>query len=196
MHEPSEAQVTQYLHRIEQGDRSAMDELLPRIYEDLRRLARHVFQGQRANHTLQPTALVNEAFLRLAGDGPRAFEGRKHFMNLAAKAMRQLLTDHARRSNSAKRGGDRHRITLDESSQLTEENGTVDLIAIEEALTELDETHPRLARIVELRFLAGLNEDEIAEIVGVGARQIRKDWRVARAWLRRRLAGPEEDPPE
>ncbi len=181
-------EVTQILEDLSRGDRSAVDRLLPHVYGELRALAKSFFQQQRADHTLQPTALVHEAFMRLAKGSPKGFSGRKHFFDVAAMAMRQLLTDHARRKSAEKRGGDLARITLTDMATPSWEPLVVDVVALDDALTRLSELDPRQGRIVELRFLAGLSIEETAEVLDVSPRTVNLDWQMARAWLRRELS--------
>ena len=179
--------ITLYLEQIEGGDRSAIDHLLPRIYDDLHALAKRAFYGQPAHHTLQPTALVNEAYLRLVGTSDQSFNDRRHFLAVAATAMRQLLTDHARGRETDKRGGRRNRVLLDDATPLAHLGEHVDLGALDEALTKLQQVHSRQARIVELRFLAGMGYEEIGREVDLAERTVRLDWKMARAWLRKEL---------
>ena len=180
---PSESyvNVTQLLDQLSSGDRSAADRLLPQVYEELRALAASFFRQQPGNHTLQPTALVHEAFVRLVGASDANWSGRKHFFDVAAMAMRQLLTDHARRRAALKRGGDRERVVLEDSGGVNEPGHDVDLIALDEALAELQSLDPRQARIVELRFLAGLSVEETASLMEVSPRTVKLDWQMARA---------------
>lgn len=181
-------EVTQYLQRLGRGDQSVVHELLPLIYDDLRALAGGVF-GRPGAHTLQPTALAHEAYMRLAKPDQQGFTDRKHFLRVAAIAMRQLLADHARHRQREKRGGkDRKRVVLEEAVAVTEGGGGIDLLALEEALQELEKLDERQARIVELRFLAGLSVDETAEVLGISRRTVYLDWDMARIFLRRALA--------
>lgn len=184
-------EITLYLARIGEGDREAVDKLLPHIYADLRALAGSAFQGQKQDHTLQPTVLVHEVYLRLVGDVGREYEGRKHFFRVAAMAMRQLLTDHARARGREKRGGGRERVALDENLVGGSDEGGFDAADLDEALNELQELDERLARVVELRFLIGLTAVETAEVLGVSERTVRLDWNVARKLLKDRLTGGE-----
>jgi len=163
-------------------------ELLEAVYSELRAIAGSYFKSQDMNHTLQPTALVHEAFLKLVGSKATSWEGRAHFIAVAAMAMRQILTDHARHSRSAKRGGGAGRVTLTGVS-LGDDKSDYDAIDIDEALTRLAEVDPRQARVTELRFFAGLTVQEAAIVLGVSDRTVEIDWRHARAWLRRELQG-------
>ena len=181
------AEVTLYLQQMEQGDSGAVDRVLPLVYQDLRRMADQLFREQWRNHTLQPTALVHEAYMRLVRSGDASWESRRHFLRVAAMAMRQLLTDYARRNDAQKRFGQRQRVVLEESDEPSEEQGT-DLVELDEALAELSRLDERQARVVELRFLAGLTIQETAEVLEVSERTVSLDWTMARAWLERRLA--------
>ena len=189
----TDEQITQYLRQMGEGDEGAADKLMPLVYQDLRRLADHVFRGQRQGHTLQPTALVNEAYMRIAKAGELSINDRKHFFDVAALAMRQLLTDHARRRNAEKRGAGAERVELEDSSATTGDEDGVDLVELDRALSKLAIIDPRQARIVELRFLAGMTNEEVAEIVGISARSVRLDWKMARTWLWQELSASEAD---
>jgi len=180
------------LEGVRRGDADAAGRLTPIVYEELRRLARHYLQASSSN-TLQPTALVHEAYLKLADPDGAATDSRTHFCAIAAVAMRHVLIDHARGVNRLKRGGDRHRVTLSgvdvEGPLGGEPEGEVDVEAIESALANLAKLDPRAARVVEMRFFAGMSEVEIAKILDVTDRTVRNDWRMARAWLRVELGG-------
>ena len=158
------------------------------VYDELRALAGSYFQVQAPNHTLEPTALVHEAYAKLAGGADDEWQNRAHFFAVAAKAMRQVLADHARRKKAAKRAGNRHRVTL--SGLLTPPDGEnqIDLIALDEALEKLSQRYPEQARVVELRFLAGLPLEEAAHVLGVSDSTVKRQWFLARAWLRRELS--------
>ncbi len=186
MSDPGADPVTRYLAELEQGDRSAVDRLLPHIYDDLRSLAERAFRG-RPGETLQPTALVHEAYLRLVKGGSAAFTSRRHFLDVAAMAMRQLLANQAEKRRAAKRGGDRERMMLESDVAFETTSGGIDLIDLDDLLTELATLDARQARIVELRYLTGLTVEETAEILGVSESTVAKDWRMARSWLGRRL---------
>jgi RNA polymerase sigma factor (TIGR02999 family) len=181
------AKATQLLQRMSNGDGSAADELLSLVYGELHSLAGRFMAERSSNHTLQPTALVHEAWLRLVEPNPgSSFESRAHFLGVAAKAMRSVLVDHARRRNAQKRGGANERIPLDEISVLFEERAS-DLLALDEALTRLSAMDPQLGRIVELRFFGGLSVEETARALEVSEPTIVRGWRVARMWLQREL---------
>jgi RNA polymerase sigma factor (TIGR02999 family) len=188
MVERSAQDVTRILGELRSGDESALARLLPLVYTELRALAGALFRGQAPDHTLQPTALVHEAFLRLVHQPQADFQDREHFFRVAAMAMRQLLTDHARRRRASRRGGGWDRVRLD--SGVVESSGEeVDLVALDDALTRLTQLDERQGRIVELRFLAGLSVDETAALLGLSARTVELDSRMARAWLKCELAG-------
>lgn len=178
--------VTRLLARLREGDGAAADALYPLVYDDLRRAARALLRRERPGHTLSPTALVHEAFLRLAG-GAHA-ESRAHFVGIAARAMRQALVDHARRRAAAKRGGDACPVTLGDDLPGDVPDVT-ELIALDDALDRLDARNPRLRQVVECRFFGGLTEGETATALGVTVRTIQRDWRAARAWLYKELYG-------
>lgn len=180
-------QVTLCLKQIEAGDRNAVDLLLPYIYDDLHGMAQGIFRDQWRNHTLQPTALVHEAYLRLVQNPDSCGDGRNQFFKVAAIAMRQLLTDYARKRSAEKRGGRLERVMLESGLAAGDEADGIDLIALDDALSKLQQLDARQAQVVQLRFLAGLTIDEVAEILGIAARTVRLDWQMARNWLRREL---------
>ncbi len=185
--EPSpETEVTRLLREAAGGSREAADLLLPRVYAELRRLAGSKMSREKPGQTLQPTALVHEAYLRMAQPEKADWQDRQHFLRVAALAMRQLLTSYARRKGARKRSGG-ERVLLEETDRELDEGG-VDLVVLHEALEELRELHERQAEIVELRFLTGLTLTETAEVLGVSERTVSLDWRMARNWLERRLA--------
>ncbi len=178
--------ITELLAAWSSGDTEAGEQALPLVYDALKALARHYFRRERRDHTLQATALVHEAWVRLAeGPGVR-FESRAHFVGLVAHVMRRALVDHARERNTAKRGGKAVKITLTESDATTEPE--LELIALDAALEGLAARDPRKAKIVELRFFGGLSVDETARALGVSPKTVGRQWRLARAWLYRRLA--------
>lgn len=182
-------EITQLLVAWGKGDETALDQLIPAVYGELRRIAGNFMRRQNPGHTLQASALVNEAFLRLIDSNKVNWQSRTHFFAVSAQLMRRVLVDAARRRNSQKRGGDRLRITLDDRVDLSNEDET-DLVALDEALTRLADLNPRHSRIVELRYFGGLTEDQVAETLNVSARTVRRDWSVARAWLYRELQSP------
>jgi RNA polymerase sigma factor (TIGR02999 family) len=163
-----------------------MDRLMTLIYPELRRLARRQFRAERSDHLLQPTALVNEAYLRLVSHEAHTWENRSHFYGAAAQLMRRILIDHARAQRARKRNGDYAAIPLEEVAVFSEEP-SIDVLALDEALTDLEKLSPRQVRIVELRYFAGSSIPEIAETLGMNARTVDRDWAAARAWLRHRL---------
>jgi RNA polymerase sigma factor (TIGR02999 family) len=190
--------LTRLLGAIREGDRSALERLIPVVYDELRDLAAHYIRGERPDHTLQPTALVHEAYMRLAGHVAQHgadWRDRAHFFGIAARVMRQVLVDHARAHEAAKRGAGYTRVTLSEELRIVEEE-TVDLLALDVALTRLASLDADQARLVELRFFAGLTVEETAEVVGRSPTTVKREWRVARAWLHRELSGVETPPPE
>ena len=168
------------------GDRDALDKLMPIVYEELRRQAARYLRHERDGHTLQTTALVHEAYVRLIDQAGVRWQNRAHFYAIAAEMMRRILVDHARKRNAAKRGGDALRVTLDEALQSSGPKD-LDLIAVDEALTKLAALDQQQARVVELRFFGGLNVDETAEVLGISERTVKRDWSVAKAWIRREL---------
>ncbi len=176
-------EISACLDRLREGDRSALEELLPHIYDDLRRLARGLFRNVPEGYTLQPTALVHEAYVRLAGTKSQAWESRKHFLDVAAMAMRQLLSDHSRRRRAKKRGGEAERVALGDADDALATSDGVDLLALDEALTELERLDPRQARIVQLRIFSGMTLDETADLIGVSRRTVANDWKMARLFL-------------
>jgi RNA polymerase sigma factor (TIGR02999 family) len=175
------------LSRLKRGESSAAASMLPLVYDNLRAQAAALFRSRNQRHTLQPTALVHEAYLKLVHSDSGPLNGRSHFMAVAATAMRQVLADHARGRRRLKRGGDTPRVTISESDVVGQES-PIDLVDLNDALTELAKLDERQARIVELRFLSGLNTQEIADLLDISRRTVELDWRFARAWLRRRLA--------
>src|SRR5579864_7814602 len=178
--------ITQLLNEWGNGDQAALDRLMPLVYAELRRMARRHMNQQRPGHTLQTTALIHEAYMRLAGDSAKQWDNRAHFFGVAAKAMRCVLVDHARSRRSAKRGGAVRPVTLDEGIHTSGER-IAGLIALDDALTDLDKLHPRQSQVVELRFFAGLSVEETAAILKVSPETVMRDWRAAKAWLEREL---------
>lgn len=189
--EPSD--VTTLLARLRAGDDSAANALLAAVYDELRGLAGHMFRDQPADHTLQPTALVNEACLRLLRSSNEGWNDRKHLLRAAAQAMRQLLTDHARARAALRRGGGAAKVSLDssvvEAASADRGAGELDLIALDEALTKLARLDERLGQVFELRFLVTLSVEETADLLGVSPRTVELDTQLVRGWLQRELAG-------
>lgn len=190
MRNPDRNQATAILHRLAAGDATAAADLMPLVYEELRRLAAGYFRGQRPGGTLQPTALVHEAFLRLAGQTGAEWNDRAHFFRVAAMAMRQILVDHARRRGAGKRAGDRERVTIEEPASTTapSHGQVVDLIALDAVLRRLESLDARQCRIVELRYFAGMTIEETARALGVHTSTVEDGWATARAWLARELS--------
>ena len=179
--------VTQLLVAWRGGNKEALNSLFPLVYEELRRLAKHYMSRERAGHTLQTTALVNEAYLRLVNQSQVEWQSRAHFFAIAAQIMRHLLVDHARSQQYAKRGGGAQRVTLDETAAINAEDQTT-LLALDEALSRLGALDERKLRIVELRYFGGLSAEETAEVLGVSAITIKREWLKAKAWLYRELS--------
>jgi RNA polymerase sigma factor (TIGR02999 family) len=178
--------VTQLLLAWRDGDESALQKLTPIVYEELHRIARRCMAGERAEHSLQATALVNEAYLKLVDTKRVRWQGRGHFYAIAARLMRRILVDHARSREARKRGGDARRVSLDETVLVSPEP-EVDLVDLDAALQKLSAQDPRKERVVELRFFAGLEVQETADVLGVSPDTVMRDWRLARAWLAREL---------
>lgn len=180
--------VTALLRAWSQGDAGAAEKLVPLVYDELRRQAGRHLRRERRDHTLRPTALVHEAYLRMAGQREVVWKNRTQFFAMAAQMMRRVLVDHARRHRAAKRQGEWCRISLDEALA-KDAPRDLDLVALEEALVELETLDPAKARMVELRFFAGLNLEDTAEALGVSPSTVTREWRMARAWLYRRVQG-------
>ncbi len=188
MPSPSPSDVTRLLAQASEGDTGAMSSLFDVLYRELRRLAVSTMRAERRDHTLQPTALVHEAFLRLA-DERTPLAGRNHFFGVAAVAMRRILVEHARARHALKRGGYAPKVSLDGVDvAMATSPEDVDLDTLDRALTRLGELDPRQARIVELRYFAGLSVDETAGVVGLSTRTVKREWALSRAWLRREMA--------
>lgn len=184
--ESARGDVTRVLDELAAGDTEALEKLWPLVSDELRYLAGHYLRGERRDHTLQPTALVHEAYLRLVGDHEMVWEGRVHFFNVAAQAMRRILIDHARRRGAAKRGSDRRKFSLDEVIEPFEYRDEY-LVALDEALTELASVDEQLSRVVELRFFGGLSIEETAKVLGVSGMTVKRAWKMARGWLHREI---------
>lgn len=164
------------------GDQTAYERLVPMVYAELHRLAHHYMKRERADHTLQTTALVNEAYVRLVDQKKTRWQNRAQFFGICAELMRRILVDYARQQQYQKRGGGAQKVPLDDTAQIAEEK-TADLVALDEALTNLAKFDPRKARVVELRFFGGLNVDETAEVMGIHPNTVVRDWSAARSWL-------------
>jgi RNA polymerase sigma factor (TIGR02999 family) len=180
--------VTDLLTRWNGGDAAARDALVPLVYDELRRIARKCLAGQRNDHTLQPTALVHEAYLRLVNRDSATWQNRAHFFAVAAQMMRQILVDHARMRAAAKRGGGAITLVLDESVTLPKKPA-LDLIALDDALKRLAVLDARQSQIVELRFFGGLSIDETAEVIAISPATTKREWATARLWLHRAMSG-------
>jgi RNA polymerase sigma-70 factor, ECF subfamily len=179
--------ITQLLLAWRKGERSALDELIPLVQNELKRIARNYMRRQNPGHTLQTTALVNEAFLRLVDSDKVNWQDRNHFFAICAQLMRRILVDFARRKNSLKRGGDGVHVTLNENVDVADEKAT-EVVALDEALGRLARMNERQSKIVELRYFGGLTEEQIADTLGISSRTVRRDWNLARAWLYRELS--------
>jgi RNA polymerase sigma factor (TIGR02999 family) len=179
---PSAQQVTQLLNEWGNGNHAALEELMPVVYAELHKMAKRYMDQQNPSHTLQTTALIHEAYLRLAGDSARQWQNRAHFFGVAAKAMRHVLVDHARTTHAAKRGGAMRPLRFDEEIDTAGER-MGQLIALDDALTDLAKLHPWQSEVIELRFFGGLSVEETAELLKVSPETVLRDWRIAKAWL-------------
>lgn len=192
---PRTAEVTRLLSRAQAGDAKATNDLFPFVYDELRELAGKFLAGERVGHTLQPTALVNEAYMRLVGPGGPQWDSRAHFFGAAARAIRRILTDHARGKQSLKRGGSAKRVGLEDISDTVPQQGVrideegPDFVAIDRALEKLAKIDEGKAKVVELRFFAGLTVEQAAAALGVSPSTVARDWQFARLWLHRELSG-------
>jgi RNA polymerase sigma-70 factor (ECF subfamily) len=184
----SSASVTKLLIDWGKGDRNALDEMLPLVYDELRRLAAHYLRQERPGHTLQTTALVHEAYMRLVDQKHVDWKNRAQFLGLAAEMMRRILVNHARDRAAAKRGGKAQRVSLSIAADLSIQPD-VDLLALDEALTELSKLDPRKSRIVELKFFGGMTTEEIEEVLQISSSTVEREWGLARAWLYRAVIG-------
>jgi RNA polymerase sigma factor (TIGR02999 family) len=180
-------EITQILQELSEGKRDAVDQLIPLVYDELRRQAARYLRRERPDHTLQATAVVHEAYLKLIDQNDVKWESRTHFFAIAAQAMRRILVDHARTKYRDKRGGDALKVTFDEALPVAAEEKSVDLIALDEVLTRLDAKDKQQVRIVELRYFAGLSLEETADALGISRATAARDWKVAKAWLHREL---------
>ncbi len=179
--------ITQLLVDWSKGDQAALEKLMPLVYSELRKLAGNYLRRERQGHTLQPTALVNEAYLKLIDQRNAKWQNRAQFFGVAAQLMRRILVDHARAHQAAKRGGsDQERLSITSAERIVKQP-EVDLLALHEALEELATLDPQQERIVELRFFGGLSIEETAEVLAIGHATVERDWKMARAWLRRKL---------
>jgi RNA polymerase sigma factor (TIGR02999 family) len=189
---PSEKEVTRLLVAWSNGDQAALEQLTPLVYSELHRLAHRYLGRERKGHTLQTTALVHEAYLRLIDQKEVRWQNRAHFFAIAAQMMRRILVDYARSRNVAKRGGDAQQVSLDEAMEVSDERAA-DVIALDEALKTLSDLDQRKGRIIELRFFGGLSIEETAEVLGVSPGTVMRDWTFAKAWLQREIikGGPD-----
>ena len=179
---PSQANVTELLHAWSDGHPAAIDKLIPLIYDEIRRIAEHYLRRERPNHTLQPTALVHEAYLRLVDQKQTGWKNRAYFFGAAAQIMRRILVDHARQHRAAKRGGAERMVTLNEDVAFAEQRD-VNLLALDDALKKLAEMDQQKSQIVELRFFSGLSIEETAEVLRVSPATVTRQWRTVKAWL-------------
>ena len=185
--EQSRQQVTQLLVAWSSGDEAALQELMPLVYDELRKLAHHYIRRERPGHTLQTSGLVNEAYLRLVDQTKIQWQSRKHFYGIAARLMRQILVDYARKQSYAKRGGDAQRVELDEKLIISRDRAA-DIVDLDDALKKLAEIDPRQSQIVELRFFGGLSVEETAEVLSISVSTLMRDWVVAKSWLKRAIS--------
>jgi RNA polymerase sigma-70 factor (ECF subfamily) len=182
---PDAGEVTLLLKAMQSGDPTASEKLLPLVYEELHRLAKSYMRRERGDHTLQPTALINETYLRLIGDTTN-FQNRAHFIGFAAHVMRHVLVDHARAHKAGMRGGNLRRVELEEGVAISKERSG-EILVLDEALNELEKVSPRQAKVVELRYFAGLSVEEIASMLEIGPRSVEREWASARVWLFERM---------
>lgn len=183
---PESPRITQWLERANEGDQEALEHVMDEVYRELHKIAGRVMSSENVGHTLQPTALVNEAYLKLFGDAPVRAQDSHHFFALAARQMRRILVDHARSRHAVKRGG--VKVSLDDVCTISAEPDG-NLVAVDDALRELEEVDERAAKVVELRFFGGYTEDEVARILDMNVAKVRRDWEFARAWLLHNLEG-------
>ncbi|HRH41166.1 MAG TPA: sigma-70 family RNA polymerase sigma factor [Pyrinomonadaceae bacterium] len=182
----SNENVTQLLKASNEGNREALDQLLPIVYDELRRLARHQLSKERSNHTLQATALVNEAYLKLIGQHSVDWNNRAHFFSIAAETMRRILVNHAVERNAQKRGGGATVVSLDDEIDFIHQRD-LDVLALDDSLKKLEEFDKTQAKIIELKFFGGMTNEEIAEVLGVSDSTVKREWRMAKAWLQSRM---------
>jgi RNA polymerase sigma factor (TIGR02999 family) len=185
---PQEHEITQLLAEWREGNQAALDDLYPLIYDELHRLARRYMSRERKGHTLQTTALINEAYVRLVDQRNVHWANRSHFFAISAQIMRRILIDHARRYAYAKRGGGARQVSLDETATIVS-GDLSEFLRLDEALKSLEELDPRRSQVVELKYFGGLNNDEIAGVLKISKNTVIRDWNMARAWLHRQLTG-------
>lgn len=187
MHSQPSKQVTQLLLDWSHGNGAALNELMPLVYQELRKLAGRYLRSERPDHTLQPTALIHEAYLRMIGKDMPEWESRAHFFGVAARLMRQILVEHARTRHAVKRGGDQQKISLDDAPQVFAEGDAAELLALDDALTKLAAFDERRARILEMRAFGGMSVEETAQALAISEATVKRDMRLAQAWIRREL---------
>jgi len=185
---PDQKNVTQLLLELSEGNQATVNDLLPLVYDELKRMAASYLRKERPDHTLQPTALVNEAYLRLVDQTRVNWQNRAHFFGIAAQMMRRILVDHARTKKRVKRGGSDVKVSLADAT-VAVRGQDLDVVALDEALTRLAEIDEQQSRVVELRFFSGLTVEETAEVMGISAATVKRDWSMAKAWLHRELTG-------
>lgn len=185
---PNSQQITQLLKEWSNGNQAVLDDLMPLVYDELHRQASRYLRNERQGHTLQTTALIHEAYLKLIGINQIEWQNRAHFFAIASTAMRRILVDYARERKREKRGGIAENLPLTEALQISSNEKSVDLIALDEALNRLAKLDERQARVVELRYFSGLSNDETAEVLGVSNATVRNDWNLAKAWLKLQIA--------
>lgn len=183
MAQTSTQELTQMLIQLSEGKSQVIDDILPLVYQELRSLAGNYLRRERADHTLQPTALVHEAYIKLIDQTQVKWQNRAHFFGIAANIMRRILVDHARKHGAHKRGGDAEKMPLEEEILIVSEGKSAELLALDEALENLAKLDPQKSKIVELRYFGGLSIEETAEVIGVSVPTINRQWRMARAWL-------------
>ncbi|MBC7771354.1 MAG: sigma-70 family RNA polymerase sigma factor [Pyrinomonadaceae bacterium] len=192
----TDADITQLLKQASCGEQRAVDVLLPVVYDELRRIAERSLRRERVDHTLQTTALVHEAYLKMVDQREVEWKNRAHFFAIAAQAMRRILVNHAKGVNRIKRGGNRSRIELDDAAAVTPDRD-IDLVALDEAMTRLEQFDPRKSKLVELRFFGGMSIEEVAEVLQIAPATAKRDWAFAKAWLLREVTkgdfGPESN---
>jgi len=184
---PGPNQVTRLLFNWQQGDRTALDQLMPLVYHELRKLAGGYLKSERRDHTLQPTALIHEAYVRMIEQDMPEFQSRAHFFGVAARLMRQILVDHARTHRAAKRGGEHEKISLDDAPPVFTHENAAALLSLDEALRKLATFDDRRSRVIEMRAFAGMSVEDTAVALGVSKPTVKRDMRLAHAWLRREL---------
>jgi RNA polymerase sigma factor (TIGR02999 family) len=184
---PSSMQITQLLKKWSEGNQEILDKLMPLVYEELRRQASRYLRRERSNHTLQTTALIHEAYLKLVDQKEVEWQSRAHFFAIAAQAMRRILVDYARERHRDKRGGNAENLPIEEALMVSSQEKSVDLVALDEALTRLAKFDERQARVVELRYFSGLSIEETADVLGVSNVTVRRDWNMAKAWLHQQI---------